>query len=450
MGMCLSRRGKLARINAQEREQMKAVSRFGYVLLGGALALAPAAALAQDATQVSNTPAPDSIGPQELQDFSLKGTVTRPADQPAAQEAVPRKQQGNAQSSPPAASPSSPVAPPPTRVASRASAETARRSEVASAAQPTAEKAPPPPQSSAQSLPSSSVTMALPKLDSSVGSANAAPAQEPARTAAFAPAPETSGPLAPGHSFPLIPWLLAALLLGAGGAFFFFRGRGRTALAGGPQIDAFTAPTAPPPPRRAPEGSAAPSPTPRPAPAPAPPAKAPPAAPVGIVSTRLRPWIEIGFKPLRCVLEDERVTVEFDLELFNSGSAPARAVLAEATLFNAGPSQDQEIAAFFAAPVGEGERIPVIPPLKRIAVRTRVVAPRTQIQAYELAGREVFVPVIAFNALYEWSGGEGQTSVSYLLGRDTSGEKMAPFRLDLGPRIFRGVAGRLLPTGVRR
>ena len=100
--------------------------------------------------------------------------------------------------------------------------------------------------------------------------------------------------------------------------------------------------------------------------------------------------------------------------------------------------------------MGEGERIVAIPPLKRVSIRTQVIAARDQIQAYELAGRQVFVPVVAFNTLYSWSGGEGQTSVCYLLGRDTKGEKMAPFRLDLGPRIFRGVAARLLPAGVRR
>jgi hypothetical protein len=74
---------------------------------------------------------------------------------------------------------------------------------------------------------------------------------------------------------------------------------------------------------------------------------------------------------------------------------------------------------------------------------------REQLQAFEAAGRQLIVPLIAFNVLYAWSGGEGQTSVGYLLGIDTKGDKMGPFRIDLGPRIFRSVAGRLLPTGVR-
>ena len=82
-------------------------------------------------------------------------------------------------------------------------------------------------------------------------------------------------------------------------------------------------------------------------------------------------------------------------------------------------------------------------------MKTQVAVPRAQVQAYELGGHQVFVPLIAFNALYSWSGGQGQTSASYLLGRDTKGEKMGPFRLDLGPRIFRGIAARLLPAAVR-
>ena len=62
----------------------------------------------------------------------------------------------------------------------------------------------------------------------------------------------------------------------------------------------------------------------------------------------------------------------------------------------------------------------------------------------------VFVPLVGLNALYSWSGGEGQTSVSHLVGRDTKGEKLGPFRLDLGPHIFRNLGARLLPTGIRR
>jgi len=168
-----------------------------------------------------------------------------------------------------------------------------------------------------------------------------------------------------------------------------------------------------------------------------------------VVSTRLRPWIEVGLQPLRCIVEETQVTFEFELDVFNSGNAPARDVLIEASVFNAGPTQEQDIGNFFAQPVAEGERIDAIPPLQRMTLRSQVVTPRENIQVLEIAERQVFIPLIAFNALYRWSAGEGQTSASYLLGRDAKSAKMAPFRLDLGPRIFRGVGARLLPVGLR-
>src|SRR3954452_24588837 len=70
----------------QERERMTANLRVLAVLLAGAAWLAPAVALAQAVPPqtTTNTPATDSVGPAGLQDFSLKGTVTRPADQPPA------------------------------------------------------------------------------------------------------------------------------------------------------------------------------------------------------------------------------------------------------------------------------------------------------------------------------------------------------------------------------
>ena len=101
-----------------------------------------------------------------------------------------------------------------------------------------------------------------------------------------------------------------------------------------------------------------------------------------------------------------------------------------------------QIQSFFDRPLGEGEPIPAIPPLQRISVRSAVVLPREQVQALEFEGRALFVPIIAFNALYEWGGGKGQTSASYLVGKQTDGEKLAPLRLDLGPRLFRNLVAR--------
>jgi hypothetical protein len=255
------------------------------------------------------------------------------------------------------------------------------------------------------------------------------------------PADPAPAPFEPEDKVLLWPWLLLALVIGAGGAALLWRRRSREAFAGGPQVDAFVAPE-PQPAARA----AAPKPAPPPPPHVAPPE---PPKPVGIVSSRLRPWLDLTFAPIGCIVDDDRVTIEFEIQLSNSGSAPARDILVEASLFNAGANQEQDIGAFFARPLGQGERIEVMAPLQQVSIRTSLVAPRQNIQIFEVGGRKVFVPLAAFNVLYRLPSGSGQTSAAYLLGRETKSDKLGPLRADLGPRTFTGLGIRPLPIGVR-
>ena len=301
-----------------------------------------------------------------------------------------------------------------------------------------------------QTPPSSSITVALPPFGASNGRTSSAAALPAASS--LTDTEGATGKLAPERGLPLWPWLLAALALGAGGAFLFWRSRSREAFAGGPQLDVFRAgaraASAAPTESTATRRRSALLEAPQSAPVPTP--KRPsPAIPGGVVSTGLRPRIEIALEPLRCIVDETRVTFEFEIDLFNAGNAPARGVLVEASMFNAGPTQETDIGVFFARPDGEGERIAAIPPLQRMTLRSQVVAPRDNLQVLEIGERQVCIPLIAFNALYRWNAGEGQTSAAYLLGRDTKGEKMAPFRLDLGPRVFRAVGARLLPNEVK-
>lgn len=394
--------------------------RFTIAVWTAGLLLIPAAASGQESPAPGNTSGGDAVGPPQLQNFSLPGTVVRPAeeapqtprsapkstvrDEPSARETAAVRQttqRARAPTSQPAA---------PARAESRSTVETAAASSPASSP-PEVVTSPPPIRASAPAFP-----------------------------------PAAEGPtdtIAAEHGFSPVPWLLAILAAVAGAAFLFWRSRTRGALAGGPQADLFTAP----------EPEPAPAPPPRAAPAPPPAVRAEPpaAAPksIGVVSTGLRPWIEVGVQPLRCIVADERVTIEFELQLFNSGSAPARDLLVEAVVINAGAEQDRERAEFFARANGEGERIDVLPPLQRLAFTTQVATAREHVRPIEMAGRQVFVPLLALNASYRWGSKSGRTSVSYLLGRDTKAEKLAPFRLDLGPRLFRGLGARLLPSGVR-
>jgi hypothetical protein len=200
----------------------------------------------------------------------------------------------------------------------------------------------------------------------------------------------------------------------------------------------------PVPPRAHPAPASAPAPRPAHAPAPK-------KGDGLIVSTGLRPELTVQFQPDRAVVTENEVLVQFDVLLVNSGSAPAREVLVEGRMVCAHPGQDQEIAAFFQNPVGQGDRIASIPPLGRISLKSAVRLPIAQLHSFEAAGRRLFVPLVAFNILFRSNGGEEQASASFLVGRGSEqDEKLAPFRIDLGPRIFRGLSARPHSMGLKQ
>ena len=396
---------------------MRAVSRVGMAMVAAGLMLGPAPAFAQSMPETStNTPATDAVGPRELQNFSLNGTVTKAADTPA----------------PAAAAPTRSRTPSPRPTADRAATAVASDAPTASPSRAPNARAAAAPTTAPQPSPGQSLTLGLPSPTTTA----AVTAPQPG----FSPGPDSAPTtFVPEQKLPPWPWLLLAGVIGAGGALLFLRRRrSREAYAGGPEIDAYVAP------------EPAPRPAPAPAPPKAPPAKAPPAKPVGVVATRLRPWIEIAFAPLGCTIDDERVTLEFEVQLTNSGSAPARDILVEASMFNAGATQEQDIGAFFAQPLGQGENIQAIPPLQHVNIRTSLVAPRQNIQIFELGGHQVFVPLVAFNAIYRLGSGSGQTSAAYLVGRETKGEKLGPLRADIGPHAFARLDTRPLPISVRK
>lgn len=399
---------------------------MGLAMAAAGLMLAPLPALAQSVPDTtSNTPATDAIGPRELQNFSLGGTVTRPADTPPARASAPPQTRApadqvrtNPEQAPAATRGTASPSPRPSAAPSR------------SASVPT-QSAPPPgsPNALAFDLPSTTTVT---------------PAGVP--QPGFSPEPVSSAAtLAPEQKLDLWPWLLLAAALGAGGALLLWRRRSREALAGAPRLDAFVAPDTQlaPRPDAKPAPRAATPPPPTPTPQPAPP------KPVGIVSSRLRPWVDIAFVPIACSVDEERVAIEFEALLTNSGSAPARDILVEASMFNAGATQEQDIGAFFAKPASQGERIQVIAPLQSVTIQSSLVAPRKNIQEFELGGRKVFVPLVAFNALYRLSSGPAQTSAAYMVGVETKTDKLGPLRLDRGPKAFTKLGTRPLPTGIR-
>ncbi len=413
--MCAATRG--TRVLHSIAGIMRALRRI-IVVASACLLGAGAPALAQVApSNTTNTSAPAQngvVGNPQLQGFSLNGAATRTTPAPPAE---PPARTTNTQ-------PSARV--PGTEPASRGTpALTSRRSDT-----PLRDQAQGPEPHSTQTLP----TLPEPTPNSDVQPTPAPSAEAPVDTTINdAQSPARSSPLF------ILPWIVAALALGGAAAWLFLRRRERPSLAEvGEMLD--LAPSAPAEPQ------------PKAAPPQAEPEPRAPGATIssGIVSTRLRPWLEIEFKPDRGVVDDQKAAIAFELSVYNSGSMPARDVLLEASLFNAGPMQDQQIQLFFDNPVARGDKIPVIPPMQRVTVNTAVFLAKDQVVPIEMEGRSLFVPMVAFNALYAWGSGRGQTSASFLVGKETTGDKLAPFRLDLGPRIFRGLAARAHSLAVRK
>jgi hypothetical protein len=425
---------------------MTALRRMMIKALGGTaaatmLALAVPAAAQDSSAQNSDAPidvtaAPppsdQTVGPAQLRDFNLQGTVTRPADRPAP-----------TQTQPSANTPTQPQAPattPDTATSAAPSERESRETATARTARPAGSNDAPVVSGPTPTLPVSAETGPAPQRTAE-GEALATPTSlDPA-------------------SFLSWPWLAALIALIAGGTFIVWSRRGRRQRYSDPGRMAFAGlapdvlPEAQPvPPARPtptpPRAQPAPQPDPVP-PKPAQPAKAP--ADDGlIVSKRLKPQIALEFQPDRAVVTEREVVLQFDLVILNQGTAPARDVLVEAKLITANAAQDREIAAFFHQPQGQGDRMAGIAPFGKLSLKSAVRLPLDQLHSFEVEGRRLFVPLVALNILYRSGTGEEQTSASYLVGRgNETDEKLAPFRIDLGPRIFRGLSARPHSSGLQ-
>lgn len=400
----------------------------------------PAAAQNSEApVDVTAAPPPSSetVGPAQLRNFSLQGTVTRPSDRPAATAAQPvttasaAPGAGEAVPSEVAAGPATPNS---RRGANVATSGTAQSSPTGVATDPSALSQP--------------ITPSLP-LEVTT---------DPAPQPGFGEAPETtSASLTPSDATAFWPWLAALIALIGGGAFIAWSRRNRHERYGDPGRMAFAG--------LAPDvvGDNRPIPPAKPKPDAVPPPGQPsPAGVTGwdlvpkpasdglIVSTRLKPELSVQFMPDRVVITGAEVILQFDVIISNAGSAPARDVLVEGRLFTAHPAQDRDIANFFQNPIGSGDRIPAIDPLGKLSLKSAVRLTLDQIHSFEVESRRLFVPLVGFNILFRSNSGEGQVSASFLVGRgNEDDEKLAPFRFDLGPRIFRGLSARSHSMGLQ-
>ncbi|WP_207774799.1 hypothetical protein, partial [Sphingosinicella sp. YJ22] len=160
-----------------------------------------------------------------------------------------------------------------------------------------------------------------------------------------------------------------------------------------------------------------------------------------------RPWLDIALVPEKARVDLDQSVIEFELTVRNTGGSVARDVKLQARFFCSTDQQDQELAAYFKAKPGDYKTLtmPDIPAGGEIVMKGTVDITRDRISALKVADKLLFVPLIGVNAFYAWSTSRsGQTSKSFVIGRqpDNDNEKMGPFRLDLGSRVYRTIGQR--------
>ncbi|HEX8125059.1 MAG TPA: hypothetical protein VF548_05700, partial [Allosphingosinicella sp.] len=331
---------------------------------------------------------------------------------------------------------------------------------------PAADPGPPPePAPATREPPAAAPARARQAPDRAAGTAPAPPAAAPEPAAAApeaqpepaepvqAPPPASAGPAAEAvpvpppaaapQAVPAWVWPAAggALLLVLAAVFLLRRRRAlgereserdlaRESIGGALTVEPEAAPQTRPEPGPRPEAERRPEPEP----------PAVPAAPAAA-----RPWLELDIVPERAAATENEVYVRYALAVTNKGDSDARNIRIDPRLFNAGA--EGEMLAFFQGPIHEQSGSPqvVIPPGGSLKLNGQVAMPNAELREIELGGRRIFVPMVAINVAYDWAGGgAGRTSRSWLVGREAEvpTEKMGPFRLDLGPRIYRSVGRR--------
>jgi hypothetical protein len=366
-------------------------------LIAAALVTGAAGAVwAQDTNSV--------VGPPQLKDFQLPGQRTTP---PAA--------------TPPAPQPR--PAPAPTRAAPPAATPAPRRETPPRPAERTRPRTAPQPAPQAAPTPAPAIRQPAPPLP--------APVQAPPPGAQAQPAPSPVATTPAPSNFNRLWLLLLIPLAGLAGFAWLRLGRrreeqdeqDRASLAGTLGAARWVEEEAP---------------APAPAPAEAQPEPEPAAQPA-------RAWLEIDIAPDRAAATDTQAVLHYELTLRNTGQLAARNIRIDSRLFNA--SQDADIADFLAGPIHDRSGSPhiAIPPGEELRLGSAAGMAKEEVQAIQVQGRTIFVPSLATKVAYDWDGGaaSGRTARAWLVGRETeTSEKMGPFRLDLGPRIYRQVGRR--------
>lgn len=253
-----------------------------------------------------------------------------------------------------------------------------------------------------------------------------------------APAPEAAAPLQPARANGNWMWLAGAialvfLLLGT----FLFRRRNRAEAEEQPLATEPEANPAPPAPEPVPPVAPTPAPAATLSPAPAP-------------ASTDRPWIDLNLEVRSARFSLMGATISYALTLSNRGKQPAEDILIRSIISNADADQQALLQQFFTGSAGlPVHSIVTVAPGESQSVTGELRLLPDQIAPVKMGDRALLIPLVAFDAQYRWgieqnAPGHGRTGRAFIVGQEQTPptDRLAPFRLDLGPRQFRAPASR--------
>lgn len=221
-----------------------------------------------------------------------------------------------------------------------------------------------------------------------------------------------------------LPWIIAALIVAAIAALTFWLRRKRSPESAGDDAPVIE----------------------RPAPPKATPKPVEPARP-----DRPKAAIAITFHPLGARNTLIGASVGYRIVLRNEGQVAAENVAIASMISNADARQEQGLSGFFAkpvyAPTHSAERIE---PGSSVEFSGELRLASEAIVPIQLKDRALLIPLVAFSAHYGWDGGNGYSAAAFIVGEesDPPRERMAPFRVDQGPRQYRSVGSRAARTAL--
>ena len=153
-----------------------------------------------------------------------------------------------------------------------------------------------------------------------------------------------------------------------------------------------------------------------------------------------KPSIMLHFIPEKATISFTTLTVKGQLQLINEGKLLAKDMQLRAGLISASANQANVIADFHrnaanlqTEPLGETQAG------ERFAMAIELAVPLTELHSFPLGDQQLLVPIVIASLSYtDGSGRQERAFVACMIGREATPPqlKMAPLRLDLGPRSF--------------